>query len=70
MLTAFSAKLQTVFSQLHIYIYGRNDYASRDRNVAPNFALMSSDNERVTLSQYRGDKHLVLSFHVFDFTGG
>ena len=39
-------------------------------NVAPNFALMSSDNERVTLSQYRGDKPLVLSFPVFDFTGG
>ena len=39
-------------------------------NVAPSFTLISSDNERVTLSQYRGDRHVVLSFHVFDFTGG
>jgi len=36
---------------------------------APDFSLLSNTGERVTLSQYKGQKHVVLSFHVFDFTG-
>jgi len=37
---------------------------------APDFTLVDSTGENVTLSQYRGNKNVVLSFHVFDFTGG
>jgi peroxiredoxin (alkyl hydroperoxide reductase subunit C) len=39
-------------------------------DVAPDFTLTSADNEKVSLSQYRGNKHVVLSFHIFDFTSG
>ncbi len=37
---------------------------------APDFTLSAHTGEQVTLSQFRGKKHVVLSFHVFDFTGG
>jgi peroxiredoxin Q/BCP len=37
---------------------------------APDFSLPSNSGERVSLSEYKGQKHVVLSFHVFDFTGG
>ena len=37
---------------------------------APDFSLPSHTGDQVTLSQYKGQKHVVLSFHVFDFTGG
>ena len=37
---------------------------------APDFSLFSQSGERVSLSQYRGQKMVVLSFYVFDFTGG
>lgn len=37
---------------------------------APDFTLVDSTGENVTLSLYRGNKNVVLSFHVFDFTGG
>jgi peroxiredoxin len=37
---------------------------------APDFTLVDSTGENVTLSQYRDNKNVVLSFHVFDFTGG
>ena len=37
---------------------------------APEFSLPSSTGERISLSQYRGQKIVVLSFYVFDFTGG
>ena len=36
---------------------------------APDFDLPSNSGERVTLSQFKGEKHVVLSFYVFDFTG-
>ena len=39
-------------------------------DVAPDFTLTSGDNEQITLSQYRGEKHMVLSFHIFNFTSG
>jgi peroxiredoxin len=38
--------------------------------AAPDFSLLSQDGERVSLSQYKGQKYVVLSFHIFDFTGG
>ena len=37
---------------------------------APDFSLPAYPGDRVGLSQYKGEKILVLSFHVFDFTGG
>jgi len=39
-------------------------------NVAPDFSLPSVNEGNITLSQYRGQKKVVLSFHVFDFTAG
>ena len=37
--------------------------------TAPEFTLPSTGGD-ITLRQYRGQKHVILSFHVFDFTGG
>ena len=36
---------------------------------APDFTLPSTIDEQVTLSQYRGQKHVVLAFYVLDWTG-
>ena len=38
-------------------------------DVAPEFKLPSTDGD-VSLSEYKGKKTVVLSFHVFDFTAG
>ena len=38
-------------------------------DVAPEFKLASVDGD-VSLSDYKGKKIVVLSFHVFDFTAG
>ena len=38
--------------------------------VAPDFTLPSVSEGDITLSQYRDQKYVVLSFHVFDFTSG
>jgi peroxiredoxin len=37
---------------------------------APDFTLLNQSGEKVSLSQFKGQKNVVLSFHVFDFTGG
>ena len=37
---------------------------------APDFSLLSQDGKKVSLSQFKGEKTVVLSWHVFDFTGG
>ena len=39
-------------------------------DVAPDFTLPSVSEGDISLSQYRGEKFVVLSFHVFDFTSG
>ncbi len=39
-------------------------------DVAPDFKLPSADQGDITLSGFRGEKTVVLSFHVFDFTAG
>lgn len=39
-------------------------------DIAPDFTLPSPHHGDITLSSYRGDKTVVLSFHVLDFTGG
>lgn len=38
--------------------------------MAPDFSLVSDAGERINLSDYRGKKKVVLSFYLFDFTGG
>ena len=37
-------------------------------DTAPDFNLPSVSEGDISLSQYRGEKNVVLSFHVFDFT--
>ena len=39
-------------------------------DMAPDFTLPAHTGEAVTLSDYRGDKNVILSFHIFSFTGG
>ena len=37
---------------------------------APDFTLPAHDGDPITLSGYRGEKNVILSFHIFSFTGG
>ena len=37
---------------------------------APDFTLTAANEDKITLSDYRGKKHVILSFHVFNFTAG
>ena len=37
---------------------------------APDFTLDSHAQESVSLSRFRGKKNVILSFHIFSFTGG
>ena len=37
---------------------------------APDFTLPSVHEGDISLGQYRGEKYVILSFHVFDFTSG
>ena len=39
-------------------------------DTAPDFTLPAHTGEDVTLSDYRGNKNVVLSFHIHSFTGG
>lgn len=39
-------------------------------DVAPDFTLPSTQEDTITLSQYRGKQNVILSFHVLNFTGG
>jgi hypothetical protein len=42
-------------------------------DIAPDFKLQyfdGSDLKEVSLSQYRGQKNVVLAFYIFAFTGG
>jgi len=56
--------------------YPRRDHkkgttmAANVGEVAPDFTLPASNNESTSLAQYRGKKHVVLSFHIFNFTSG
>lgn len=36
---------------------------------APDFSLPVSRDKKVSLSDYKGQKNVVLAFHVYDFTG-
>ena len=37
---------------------------------APDFTLPDQEMKSVSLSDFRGEKAVVLSFHIFSFTGG
>ncbi len=37
---------------------------------APDFTLPSVSEGDISLSKYRGETHVILSFNVFDFTSG
>ena len=37
---------------------------------APDFTLPAHSGDDVSLSQFRGEKNVVLSFHIHSFTGG
>ena len=39
-------------------------------DLAPDFTLPSVSEGDINLGQYRGNKNVILSFHVFDFTSG
>ena len=38
--------------------------------MAPDFTLPAHNGEPITLSDFKGKKNVVLSFHIFSFTGG
>ena len=38
--------------------------------IAPDFTLPAHNGEPITLSDFRGEKNVILSFHIFSFTGG
>ena len=38
--------------------------------MAPDFTLPAHTGEDVSLSQYKGSKNVILSFHIHSFTGG
>ena len=38
--------------------------------AAPDFTLSATTGGTITLSQYRGEKTVVLAFYVLDWTGG
>ena len=37
---------------------------------APDFTLPDQSGNQISLGQFRGEKNVVLSFYVYDFTGG
>lgn len=37
---------------------------------APDFTLAATKGDKVTLSQYKGTKNVLLAFYILDFTGG
>jgi peroxiredoxin Q/BCP len=39
-------------------------------DIAPDFSLPDPDNQQYSLSQFKGKNHVVLSFHIFNFTPG
>jgi len=39
-------------------------------DTAPDFTLKDQNRQQVTLSQFRGQKKVVLAFYVYAFTGG
>ena len=62
-----------VFSNVNRQYRGRNLNMADQIQVgqeAPDFTLKGTQGGDVTLSQYRGDKNVLLAFYILDFTGG
>ncbi|MQF68675.1 redoxin domain-containing protein [SAR202 cluster bacterium AD-802-K11_MRT_200m] len=38
--------------------------------MGPNFTLPANEGTPITLSDFQGKKNVVLSFHIYSFTGG
>ena len=51
-------------------LYKGRDMPAQVGDTAPEFTLPSVSEGDISLSQYKGEKNVVLSFHVFDFTSG
>ena len=51
---------------------GREQWQSRSRSgrKLPDFTLQATQGGKVTLSQYKGEKNVLLAFYILDFTGG
>ena len=39
-------------------------------DVAPDFTLLDTKRQKVTLSSFRGKKNVALAFYIFAFSGG
>ena len=39
-------------------------------DIAPDFSLAATTKEKITLSEYRGKKNIVVAFYGMDFTPG
>ena len=37
---------------------------------APDFTMAATGKQSITLSQYRGEKNVILAFYALDWTGG
>lgn len=51
----------------------RRNYRNMSAEIgqsAPDFTLPDQSGNQVSLGQFQGEKNVVLSFYVFDFTGG
>jgi peroxiredoxin len=57
------------YSVINVYKKGAV-MAGEVGEIAPDFTLPSVSEGDITLSQFKGQKHVILSFHVFDFTSG
>jgi peroxiredoxin len=44
--------------------------ALRIGDIAPDFSLPATTKEKITLSEYRGKKNIVVAFYGMDFTPG
>ena len=62
------APIETIQTR-QILIYKGGSMPAEVGDVAPDFKLPSPDGD-VSLNDYKGNKAVVLSFHVFDFTSG
>jgi hypothetical protein len=54
----------------HQYYEKGQTMAADIGEIAPDFTLPAANNETIGLAQFRGQKHVILSFHVFNFTSG
>jgi len=51
-------------------LVGQSAFALEEGDQAPDFALQASDGETYTLSQFLGEKPVVIAFFPKAFTGG